>query len=87
MKLYFADGGYTFYDNSRVGYNTCSLTCSTTPFPKGTYSVCCEVNDLFTEKEAQCLGDRATSYVVNNGYSVEEAVRHVEAIMLKEKRS
>ena len=43
-----------FYDNSRVGYNSCSLICRTEPFPEGTYCVTCEV-------------------------------RHVEALMLKEK--
>lgn len=87
MKIYFADGGSTFYDYSRVGYDSCSLICSTKPFPAGTYSVSCEIDDSFTEKEAQCLGDRATSYVVSDGYSIERAVRHVEAMMLKDKRA
>ena len=85
MKLYFADGGSTFYDNSRVGYISCSLICQTTPFPAGVYCVTCEVDDSFTEAEAQWLGNRATGYVVNDGFSVEKAVRHVESIMLKEK--
>lgn len=85
MKIYFADGGSTFYDNSRVGYNSCSLICQTTPFPADVYSVTCEIDDSFTEAEAQRLGNRATSYVVNDGFSIEKAVRHVESIMLKEK--
>ena len=50
MKIYFADGGSTFYDNSRVGYKFCSLICQTEPFPKGTYCVVCEVDDRFTVK-------------------------------------
>ena len=87
IKLYFADGGSTFQDYSRVGYDSRSLICRTKPFPAGTYSVCCEVSDLFTEAEAQYLGDRATSYVVNDGYSIEHAVRHVEAMMLSKKRT
>ena len=87
MKIYFADGGSTFLDNSRVGYDSCSLICSTKPFPQGVYSVCCEVDDRFTEREAQYLGDLATSYVVSDGYSVERAVRHVEARMLAKKES
>ena len=85
MKIYFADGGSSFYDNSRVGYDSCSLICQTKPFPAGTYCVTCEVDASFTESEAQRLGDRATSYVVNDGFSVERAVRHVEAMMLKER--
>lgn len=85
MKLYFADGGSTFQDYSRVGYDSCSLICRTKPFPEGTYCVTCEIDDSFTEAEAQQLGDRATSYVVNDGFSIEKAVRHVEAIMLKNK--
>ena len=85
MKIYFADGGSTFYDNSRVGYNSCSLICQTKPFPEGTYSVTCEVDDRFTEAEAQSLGNRATAYVVSDGYSIERAVRHVEAMMLAKK--
>ena len=85
MTLYFADGGWTFYDNSRVGYNSCSVICSTEPFPEGTYYVTCEVDDCFTKEEAQSLGSSATSYVVNNGYSVYEAVAKVQAMMLAEK--
>ena len=85
MKIYFADGGSTFMDNSRVGYNSCSLICQTTPFPEGTYSQSCEVDDVFTEREAQYLGNLATSYVVSDGWSIERAVRHVEDRMLKKK--
>ena len=85
MKIYFADGGSTFMDNSRVGYNSCSLICRTEPFPEGTYSQSCEIDDVFTQKEAQSIGNRATSYVVNDGWSIERAVRYIEQKMLEEK--
>ena len=45
----------------------------------------CEIDDSFNEAEAQRLGDRATSYVVNDGSSVEKTVRYAESIVLKEK--
>ena len=86
MKIYFADGGSTFYDNSRAGYNSCSLISSTQPFPKGVYSQCVEIDDSFTEREAQMIGDRATSYVVNDGYAIWRAVDHVVELVLEEKR-
>lgn len=73
-------------DNSRVGYDSCSLICQTEPFPEEVYSVKCEVDDCFTEKEAQYLGNCATSYVVNDGMSIEKAVRLVEKRMLANKK-
>lgn len=87
MKLYFADGGSVFYDNSRAGYNSCSLICQTTPFPKGVYYQTCEIDDCFTEKEAQSIGDRATSYVVSDGMAIWTAVAHVEAMELEKKKA
>lgn len=86
MRIYFADGGYSSWDNSRVGYNACSLICSTEPFPEGVYSQSCEIDDCFTKAEAQRLGDRATSYVVGDGWSIDRAVRYIEERMLQEKK-
>lgn len=86
MKIYFADGGSTFYDNSRVGYNSCSLTYSLEPFPKGVYAQCYEIDDSFTEQEAKELGHSVTCRVVNNGYSIWEAIKQVQANMLAEKK-
>ncbi len=78
MKLYFADGGSTFLDYSRVGYDSCSLICRTEPFPQSVYSQSVAIDDRFTKQEAQRIGDTATSYVVSDGYELTRAVRHVE---------
>lgn len=78
MKLYFADGGSTFFDYSRVGYDSCSLICQTEPFPQGVYSQSVDIDDRFTKQEAQSIGNTATSYVVSDGYELTRAVRHVE---------
>ena len=86
-KLYFADGGSTFQDYSRVGYDSCSLTCSLEPFPKGVYSRTVEIDDCFTEKEAQWIGDYATCDVVNDGKYLDDAVKERAKEMLERKKA
>ena len=87
MKIYFADGGSTFRDNSRVGYDSCSLTYSLTPFPEGVYQQVCEIDDSFTESEAKYIGTYASIEVVSRGTYLKDAVRQLEQEVLEKKKA
>ncbi|MBQ4511339.1 MAG: hypothetical protein II984_11490 [Clostridia bacterium] len=85
MKIYFCDGGSTFYDNSRVGYNSFSIEYQLEPYTDGRYCTVCEIDDSFTEKEALLIAQYAASDAVNKGQALWTAVKEEAELLMKSK--
>ena len=91
MKIYFTES--YFMDYSRVGYDsfsiTYSLTCSGSE--KGSsYSsrwYFLEIDDCFTEEEANHLASEACDLSINKGITVREALKELETKALKKRKS
>lgn len=92
MKIYFTES--YFMDYSRVGYNSVSIVHSlknTMDTEEGSsYSSSwyyLEVDDSFTEEEANKLASEASYLAVNSSMSVREALKQLELKYLNIKKS
>ena len=85
MKLYFSDGGSSFRDNSRVGYDTYSIDYQLEPYTDGRYCHICEIRDCFTAEEARAIAHSAACDAVNEGKDLSRGVKEAEERMLKRK--
>lgn len=92
MKIYFTES--YFMDYSRVGYDSVSILHSlenTHDTEEGSsYSsrwYFLEVDDSFTEEEANKLASEASYLAVSSDISVKEALRQLEAKYLNIKKS